>query len=223
MYESLKLGLGIVVSAEADGLTDSTTMSTSGTVSHVAVTVLLEDDVIRGSLLDEHESAVSSLEDGLALPAEVQSKRELGDAYGMRSYSGIGKEWYEQADAFCMYIQGMTCEEVMAIPVDEYGKATEADLAAGCTISITEFQQAVEKACENAKAVNDMDIEDYTNYHNENNGLWNDLVEGTGDVLEGVEDGVSDVVDGVENGVDNMMDGTDTMANGNDGTGSVNY
>lgn len=212
-YENLQMGLGIVVSADADGLTDSETMSTSGTVSHVAVTVLLENDVICGSLLDEHESNVSSVDSGLALPAEVQSKRELGDTYGMRTYSSIGKEWYEQADAFCTYIQGMTCEEVMAIEVDEYGKTTEVDLAAGCTISITSFQEAVEKACENAKAVSDMDIEDYTNYKNESTSFWDDLVDGTEDVLEGVEDGVEDVVDGADNVVDDVLDGSNDSMN----------
>ncbi len=211
-YENLHMGLGIVASAQADGLTDDPTMSTSGAISHVAVTVLLEDDVICGSLLDEHESYVSSVDGGLALPAQVQSKRELGDTYGLRSYSSIGKEWYEQADAFCNYIQGMTCEEVMAIPVDEYGKTTEADLAAGCTISIASFQQAVEQACENAKTVSDMDIEDYTNYKNETSTFWDDLVDGTEDVLDGVEDGVSDVVDGTENAVSDVVNGTENAA-----------
>ncbi len=215
-YENLQMGLGIVASSTADGLTDSDTMSTSGTLSHVAVTVLLENDVICGSLLDEHEGAVSSVDGGLALPAEIYSKRELGDTYGLRSYSSIGKEWYEQADAFCKYIQGMTCEEVMAIEVDEYGKTTEADLAAGCTISITSFQEAVEKACESAKPVCDMDIDDYTNYKNDSTGFWDDLVDGTEDVLDGVEDGVNDVVDGTGSAVDDVMDGTNNTMNATD-------
>lgn len=212
-YENLKMGLGIVVSSETNSLTDDTA-SASGTVSHTAITVLLEDDVICGSVLDEHEASISSASDGLTLPSEVQSKRELGDSYGMRSYSGIGKEWYEQADAFCVYIQGMTCEEVMAISVDEYGKATDADLAAGCTISITEFQQAVQKACDDAKNISDMDMNDYTNYKNESTGFWDDLMEGTEDVLEGVEDGVSDVVDGAENAVDDVTNGVTEGVNG---------
>lgn len=215
-YENLQIGLGIVISTETDGTAEQSANSTSGKVSHTAVTILLEDDVICGSLLDEHESSISNLDGGLSLPTDVQSKRELGDTYGMRSYSGIGKEWYEQADAFCTYIQGMTCEEVMAIPVDEYGKATEEDLMAGCTISIVEFQEAVQKACDNAKKVNDMEIEDYTNYMNSTNSFWDDLVDGTEDVLDGVEDGVSDVVDGAENAVDSVL-------NGAEGTGEVSY
>lgn len=38
--------------------------------------------------------------------SEVLSKRDLGDAYNMKSASPIGKEWYEQIDALEKYLEG---------------------------------------------------------------------------------------------------------------------
>ncbi len=74
------------------------------------------------------------------------TKRELLEDYGMKEYSPIGKEWYEQADAFCDYIVGMTASDVSAIGVSDAGKATDADLLAGCTVGIGDFVKIAAKA-----------------------------------------------------------------------------
>ena len=74
------------------------------------------------------------------------SKNELGDAYGMKKASSIGREWNEQAAAFCAYVTGKTVDEVKGLAVSEDGKAADADLAAGVTIGIGEFQALIEKA-----------------------------------------------------------------------------
>ena len=65
------------------------------------------------------------------LTAPVLTKNQLGDSYGMKKASAIGKEWYEQAAAFGAYVAG---------------KAGDADLAASVTISIGGFQTLVAKA-----------------------------------------------------------------------------
>jgi hypothetical protein len=85
------------------------------------------------------------------LTARVQSKDELGDAYGMKAQSSIGKEWYEQAADFANYCVGKTPEEVAAIAVNEEGAATSADILSGATISVSEFMELIVKACENAQ------------------------------------------------------------------------
>jgi len=84
---------------------------------------------------------------------ETKSKKELKEDYGMKSTSaGIGKidgggEWYEQAAAFEEYCKGKTADEIAATEV-ENGKAKEGtDLAAGCTIAVTDFLAAVAEAC----------------------------------------------------------------------------
>lgn len=85
------------------------------------------------------------------MAAALQSKNELGDAYGMKSASSIGKEWNEQADAFSKYVVGKTSEEVSGIAVDADGHATDADVTASVTVGIAEFQTVVAKAFATAK------------------------------------------------------------------------
>lgn len=80
------------------------------------------------------------------LTAAPQTKNQLGDGYGMRKASSIGKEWNEQAAGFCAYVTGKTVAEIKGLAVDESGKAADADLAASVTVGIGEFQALIEKA-----------------------------------------------------------------------------
>ena len=80
----------------------------------------------------------------------ISSKEELKDGYGMRKASAIGKEWFEQADALEAWCVGKTLEQVMAAPLNN-GYPTDADLVTGCTMSITDYLLALQKAVELAK------------------------------------------------------------------------
>ena len=80
------------------------------------------------------------------LTAAIPSKNELGDDYGMRKASSIGKEWYEQAAGFSAYVTGKTLAEVSGIAVTEEGKAADADLAASVTLSLGSFTDLIAKA-----------------------------------------------------------------------------
>ncbi len=79
---------------------------------------------------------------------EFMTKRELGDNYGMRKASPIGKEWYEQADYFADYVIGMTVSDVNAIDT----KQKDDIISAGCTIDISDFVKAIVKGAEDADA-----------------------------------------------------------------------
>jgi hypothetical protein len=79
------------------------------------------------------------------IKAPVLTKNEIGDAYGMKKASSIGKEWYEEAAAFAKYVTGKTLAEVQGIAVDK-GVPTGADLTASVTIHITDFQAIIAKA-----------------------------------------------------------------------------
>ena len=82
------------------------------------------------------------------MEAEVATKNQLGDAYGMKKASGIGKEWNEQAAAFCEYVTGKTVEEVTGIALTEKGAPADADLAASVTVSVGDFLTLIEKAAQ---------------------------------------------------------------------------
>ena len=85
------------------------------------------------------------------IKAQQKTKNELGDAYGMRKASSIGKEWNEQAAAYARYVTGKTVDEIKGIAVNEKGAPTDADLAASVTIGIQGFNQVIEKAVATAK------------------------------------------------------------------------
>ena len=76
---------------------------------------------------------------------EPQTKVEIGDGYGMRKASSIGKEWFEQMAALEAWCVGKTVEEVVA------GAADDVDLKAGCTVGIDSQLVALQKAAAAAK------------------------------------------------------------------------
>lgn len=88
--------------------------------------------------------------------AELKTKVELGDAYGMKKASGIGKEWYEQIADLEKWMVGKTVDQVKAMKVKKVDDShpavpDEADLTSKVTVSVADYQAAVAKALANAK------------------------------------------------------------------------
>jgi len=76
---------------------------------------------------------------------EAQTKRDLGDNYGMKAASPIGKDYHEQLDALEAWCTGKTLAEVLA------GAYEDADLKAGCTVYVGGELKALEEAVANAR------------------------------------------------------------------------
>lgn len=126
--------------AEEDGLAQA--YATVGAIT-------MNGDTITSMVIDAVQASVNFDTAGQIttdLTAAQPSKNQLGDGYGMRDFSSIGKEWYEQAAGFAAYVTGKTPAEVSGIAVTEDGKTADADLAASVTISIGAFQTLVDKA-----------------------------------------------------------------------------
>ena len=88
---------------------------------------------------------------GAIVKAEAApTKKEKGDAYGMKANSGIGKEWYEQAEALEAWMVGKTLAEVKALPLVDGEIKDGEDLKSSVTITVTDYLAAVEKAVANA-------------------------------------------------------------------------
>ena len=51
--------------------------------------------------------------------AELKTKHELKEDYGMAKVSEIGKEWFEQMEAFQDWMAGKTKEEITGLAVKE--------------------------------------------------------------------------------------------------------
>ena len=151
---AVKTGLSLVTSvakskdasAEGDG-------QAQANVSLVAVTVG-DDGVIDACVIDAIQAKIGFDAAGKLTtdPAtSFASKNELGADYGMGKASSIGKEWNEQAAAMAEYAVGKTVEELKGVAVNADGQATDADLAASVTLSITDFIAGIERAVNNAE------------------------------------------------------------------------
>lgn len=143
-----KLGLGVVTTmgksanaGEKEGLAQA--------YSTYIVVTKDADGKVTSSIIDASQSNVKFDATGKItsdLAAALQTKNELGENYGMKGASAIGKEWNEQAAAFAQYVTGKTAAEVAGIAVDEAGHATGPDLTASVTIGITDLMAAFAKA-----------------------------------------------------------------------------
>lgn len=150
---AVKTGLSVVTglekskaaAADAEGLAQAN-------IAMVAVTVG-EDGVIDACVIDTIQSKISFDATGAIttdLATTFPSKNELGDAYGMRKASSVGKEWNEQAAAFAAYAVGKTVDQLKGIAVNEKGAPAEADLTASVTIPAGDFIAGIEAAVKSA-------------------------------------------------------------------------
>lgn len=148
-----KLGIGVTTdmskskdaSAEGDGLAQA--------YSNYAALTVNGDGKITSCFIDGSQGNVNFSTAGAItsdLTAAPQTKQELKEGYNMKGQSGIGKEWYEQANAFAKYVTGKTLEEVKGIALTE-GVPSDADLAASVTVHVNAFITNIEKAVTNAK------------------------------------------------------------------------
>ena len=148
---AVKTGLSVMATISGENATAEATGVATTDISLVAVTVD-DNGVITSCAIDAVQGKVAFDQTGALVgeTGEILSKNELGDDYGMRAYSGIGKEWNEQAAYIAEYAVGKTVEELKTNAIDEAGKVKDADLASGATIHMGSFIGAIEAAVNNA-------------------------------------------------------------------------
>lgn len=149
---SVKTGMAVLTTASksADAGEKDGVAQADSTV--VAVTVD-EKGVITNCVIDHAQTKMTFSKDGkflTALDTVYPGKQELGEAYGMKKASKIGKEWNEQATFLSNYVIGKTVDQVKGIAVTEEGVPTDADLAASVTVHITDYVSTIERAVANA-------------------------------------------------------------------------
>ncbi len=149
-----RLGIGLMTTidmskdatAEADG--------TAQAYSNIAAVTFNGEGVITSCIIDAAQADVNFNREGRItsdLSITPETKNEKGDAYGMKAASAIGKEWYEQADAFAKYTIGKTIDEVKGISLDAEGIPAESELVSSVTIHVGPFIEIVEKAYNSAR------------------------------------------------------------------------
>lgn len=161
----MMLSLAVVgFAAEAEytlgmGVSLSTASSKEGNAqvdATVAAVVTDADGKIVSCRIDVAQSKMDITDGMVDTAKEFKTKMELGPDYGMLPASAIGAEWDAQAKAFEEFVVGLTGAEVAALETVEsngHQVAVDETLHAGCSMDITAFQAAVEKACNDEWAV----------------------------------------------------------------------
>ncbi len=122
--------------------------------SVVAAVVIDNEGRVVSCKLDMAQNVMNFTAEGkVVMKEEFRTKKELGDDYGMKQASGIGKEWYQQAEAIEEFVVGKTAKEIAGIPLDESGKTTDVDLMSGATVAIGSYQETIIKAIQNAEEI----------------------------------------------------------------------
>lgn len=152
--DTVKTGLGIVTSiASSTDATDKANGLAEADSTVAAVTVDKDGKIVK-CFLDIAQTKVNFSKDGKILTdlkSTFQTKQELKEKYGMKKASKIGKEWYEEANAFAAYVVGKTVDQVKGIAVTSDGLAADKDLSSSCTVHVGDFINAVAKAVANAQ------------------------------------------------------------------------
>ena len=154
--EEYKLGMGVVVS------TESSKTGTAQVDATVAAVVTDANGVIVACRIDVAQNKMNVADGAVETEKTFETKMELGDRYGMagkvdNDNDGVKLEWDAQVKAFEQHVVGMTVDQVAAMRTQLAGGhyiTTDADLLnAGCSMQITDFIQAVVKACDDRNAV----------------------------------------------------------------------
>lgn len=148
-----KLGLGVStdIAKSTDAAADAEGLAQA--YSNYAAVTTSADGIITSCAIDASQSNVNFSTVGVVtsdLTAALKTKQELGLDYGMLAKSTIGKEWFEQANAFAVYAVGKTIDEVKGVAVSEEGTPSDADLASSVTIHVAPYIGVIEKAVANA-------------------------------------------------------------------------
>ncbi len=144
--DSLKLGLGVY--SEFGKAVDADGENVGSVVINTTAAALLIDDngKIVNCVLDSAESEMRFDSMGKTVTVgEYKTKGELKNDYGMVEYGNAKAEWYKQAEAFAKLTEGKKLDELKALII-ENGKGNDAVTSAGCTVKISEFIYAIEKA-----------------------------------------------------------------------------
>ena len=150
-----RIGLGMAVDSAVSPAEDDDDGRAEAAVTTCAL-LLDQEGKILSVTFDCVEAAASYNTSGnVTWPDTYKSKKELGYDYGLKKYSSIGKEWFEQVNALEAYCIGKTVSDVSSMQMKEENGKQEipaaAELTSSCTISCDQFIDALKKAEMNVK------------------------------------------------------------------------
>jgi len=154
--ETVGLGVKTDISKSRDASDEDPAQAQVDT--YMSATAFDADGNVVNTIIDVAQVRVAFDEEGQVaadMDAELQTKKERGDDYGMLRVSGIEKEWYEQVEALEEWMAGQSVEDIMNLNVKVVDDAHQhvpdvAELESSVTVTVEGYLAVVEKASENA-------------------------------------------------------------------------
>ena len=150
-----KTGLGVEVNGKVTEATAEAGPSVQINTNMMAVAVDAEGVVVAAQLDVAQQKVAFDLE-GKAGTTDLRTKVEKEGDYGMKGVSAIGKEYFEQAEAFTTWMAGQTTDAVSGMPTYERDASHTAcpdveELKASCTITVGDYLVAFNEAVATGK------------------------------------------------------------------------
>lgn len=155
--ETVGLGVKTDISKSRDASDENPAQAQVDT--YMSATAFDADGNVVTTIIDTAQVRVAYDEEGQVdtdMDAELQTKKERGDDYGMLRVSEIEKEWYEQIEALEEWMAGQSVEDIMNLNVKVVDDAHQnvpdvPELESSVTITVEGYLAVVELASENAK------------------------------------------------------------------------
>ncbi|HHY11157.1 MAG TPA: hypothetical protein GX529_00850 [Firmicutes bacterium] len=161
-----KMGLGHITGIakskdRTEGQDGNVVPPTAQVDTVIAVVAFDKDGKVVKATIDNAQTQVKfdkDLQVVSDLAEKGKTKVELGDEYGMKKNSKIGKEWFEQINEFENWMIGKTVDEIKSLKVKERDPGHPAvpdvpELTSLVTITVQDYIAAVEEAYKNAVEV----------------------------------------------------------------------
>jgi len=159
---AVTMGLGHVVDlASSRGYSkagDTETLPQAQVNFTISAAVFDKDGKVVKNIIDTCQTRVNFDATGKVTndkTAEVKSKKELGNDYGMKRASGIGKEWFEQIAELEKWMVGKTAAQITGMKTKTSGThegvPDVAELTSSVTITVTDYLEATAEAASKAK------------------------------------------------------------------------
>ena len=150
-----RIGLGMAVDSAVSPAEDDDDGRAEAKVTTCALLLDQEGKILSVKFDCTEAIATYNKAGAVTWPDTYKSKKELGYDYGLKKYSSIGKEWFEQVNALEDYCTGKTVSDVSSMQLKEEdgrkGVPAAAELTSTCTISCDQFIEALKKAEMSAK------------------------------------------------------------------------
>lgn len=156
------VGLGLVTSVSKSKEAEDDEDALAQMDSTMTATAFDADGKVVGTIIDTVQIGVTFDADGQLtadLDKAIKTKHELKEDYGMKGVSaktGIGKEWFEQMEAFQEWMIGKTVAEITGMKTKERDAShlhvpDVAELESSVTITVEGYLNIVDKAVKAAK------------------------------------------------------------------------